>query len=220
MLGTTKNLHEEHYPMILKIGLTGGIGSGKSMVANLVRQRGVPIISADQVAKDIMQTNPAVKAELIRAFGKDIYRADSTLDRRKVADIIFSDPAARARINAIVHPRVLQFQHDEMARHEADGQSMVGVEAALIFEAGSEHQFDVIVVVTASQHHVIERLKSRDGLTEPDILNRIAAQMPLAEKAARADYVIANDGTLEELEHEVERFMTWLTINDRNKIRM
>lgn len=195
---------------MLKIGLTGGIGSGKTVVAHMLQERGIPIINADRVAKEMMQNDPAIRNELVQAFGSEIYTPDGNLNRSKMAALIFSDPDARERVNAIVHPRVLQFQENEMQRLEKQGTPIAGVEAALIYEVGSEYQFDVMVVVAAAQTTVVERLSKRDAMTKSEIQNRMAAQMPIEEKMARADYVIENDSTMNELKHQVDLFIEWL----------
>ncbi len=201
---------------MLKIGITGGIGCGKSAVCQLLEQNGIPIIHADLVAREMMENHPEIRASLKQAFGDDVYLPDGKLNRKRMAEIIFNDERAKQRVNQIVHPHVVEYQKNELEKLERSGQyKFAGVEAALIFEAGAEQQFDVIVVVAASEQTVIQRLMKRDGLTEQEIKKRIAAQMPLAGKIKQADIVIYNDGPLDELNHEVSRLLYWLNNQER-----
>ena len=152
---------------MLKIGITGGIGCGKSEVCRLLEAKGIPIIRADLVARDMINTNPEIISQIKQAFGEDAYLPDGTLDRKRVAEIVFNDKQAKIKLNHIVHPHVVQYQEDELKRLEKSGEhKFAGVEAALIYEAGAENQFDVMVVVAASQETVIQRLMKRDGLSK------------------------------------------------------
>lgn len=201
---------------MVKIGVTGGIGCGKSEVCRLLEKKGISVIRADLVARDMINTNPEIISQIKEAFGKNVYLSDGTLDRKRVAKIVFNDEQAKIKLNHIVHPHVVQFQEDELKRLEKSGEHKLAVvEAALIYEAGSENQFDIIVVVAASQATVIQRLMKRDGLSKAEILKRIRAQMPLSEKTKRADIVIHNDGSLDELNHEVNRLLYWLNNQER-----
>jgi dephospho-CoA kinase len=201
---------------MLKLGITGGIGCGKSEVCRLLEQAGIPIIHADLVARDMMEIHAEIKSPIKQAFGDDIYLHDGKLDRKRLAEIIFNDEQAKLQINEIVHPHVIEYQKKELEKLERSGKyKFAGVEAALIFEAGTEGQFDVIVVVAASEKTVIRRLMKRDGLSRAAIKKRIAAQMPLSEKIKRADIVVHNDGSLDELNHEVKRLFMWLNNQER-----
>jgi len=201
---------------MIKLGITGGIGCGKSEVCRLLEARGIPIIHADLIARELIDSDEKIKRQLRQAFGSTIYLPTGKLDRSRMADIIFNDEHARQTINKIVHPVVVQFQQQEMERLEKTGKyQFVGVEAALIFEAGAAKQFDIIIVVAASSETVIQRLMARDGLSRQEIVKRIQSQMPLAEKIKRADIVIHNDGSLDELNHEVNRLLYWLNNQER-----
>ncbi len=201
---------------MLKLGITGGIGCGKSEVCRLLEQNGVPIIHADLVARELMDTDVQIKSQIKKAFGDDVYLPDGRLDRKRLAAIIFDDEQAKETVEQIVHPRVIQFQKNELEKlARSDNYKFAGVEAALIFEAGSENQFDLMIVVAASEKTVIRRLMKRDGLSKKEILKRIAAQMPLSEKIKRADIVIHNDGSLDELNHEVKRLFNRLNNQER-----
>jgi len=196
---------------MIKIGITGGIGCGKSVVANLLRERGFPIIDADKIAKEIIKTNVTVKNRIIDEFGPDVYAKNGTLDRYRMAEIIFSQPDARKKLNAIVHPFVIDFQNQQLQQYEQKGVAIAGVEAALIFEAHAERHFDVIIVVSAPSSMVIERIHERDDLSISEITNRIQSQMPVAEKIKRADYVVSNDGTIDDLKEKVRQLIDWLS---------
>ena len=196
---------------MIKIGLTGGIGSGKSLVAQFLSENDIIMISADQIAKQLVNTDTNIKKQLITEFGTDIYDEHGKLNSAKVAQIIFSNEQARQKINSIVHPHVLNQQQailEDLEQHGAV--DIAGVEAALIFEAGSENQFDYIIVVHAPYEKVAARLKKRDHLSEQQIQQRIESQLPVQEKIKRADYVIHNDGTIEELKTKVRELITWL----------
>ena len=196
---------------MLKIGITGGIGCGKSLVADFLKEEGIKIISADKIAREIMISNTDVKAKLIAEFGSQIYTAKGELNRKELADIIFSNNEAREKINAIVHPYVIEHQAEELKRIEESGKiDIAGVEAALIYEAHAEHQFDFIIVVSAPSDIVIDRLQKRNGLRQFEIMNRIRSQIPLSEKIKRADYVIVNDGSIEILMSRVKILVNWL----------
>jgi len=196
---------------MLKIGITGGIGCGKSEFCKLLEAKGIPIIHADLVAREMLNTNATIISQIKQAFGENAYLPDGTLDRKRMASIIFNDEEAKITLNHIVHPYVVQFQQKELERLEKSGKHRyAGVEAALIYEAGAEKQFDVMVVVAASQENAIQRLMNRDGLSKKEILKRIHSQVPLSEKTKRADIVIHNDGSLDELNHEVNRLLYWL----------
>ncbi len=201
---------------MLKLGITGGIGCGKSEVCRLLEQKGIPIIHADLVAREMMDTDEEIKSQLKQAFGNNIYLPDGKLDRKRVADIIFNNEKAKQIINQIVHSHVIQYQKRKLEKFEKSGKyKYAGVEAALIFEAGAEKQFDIMVVVAASQETVVQRLIKRDGLSREEILKRINSQMSLAEKIKRADIVIDNDGSLDELNHKVKRLIYWLNNQER-----
>ena len=201
---------------MLKIGITGGIGCGKSQVCHLLEEKGIPIVHADLVAREMMDTDEAIISQIKKILGEAAYLPNGKLDRKRVAEIIFNDEHAKQQINQIVHPQVIEYQKQELEKLEQSGKyGFAGVEAALIFEARAEKQFDVIVVVAASKATVINRLMKRDGLSKQEILKRIESQMPLSEKIKRADFVIYNDGSLDELNHEVNRLFYWLNNHER-----
>ena len=137
-----------------------------------------------------------------------------------MAEIVFNDEAAKNRINEIVHPQVIKYHHQVLLRLEKSGKYKVaGVEAALIFESASSKLYDYIIVVSTSMENIVARLMKRNGMGKEEIQKRIAAQMPLAEKVNRADYVIINDGSLDDLEIQVNKLLAWLSEKMTNKER-
>lgn len=180
-------------------GLTGGIASGKSAVAARLRERGVPVIDADQLAREAVAPGSAGLAAVAALFGEDVVREDGTLDRKKVAEAVFADDAKRKALSAIVHPIVTTLTFEAASRLRSEGQPLACYEAALIVENGVADAFRPLVVVSAPDDLQIARVKSRDGSTADEARARIRAQVPLAEKLAAADYVIDNTGSLEAL---------------------
>jgi dephospho-CoA kinase len=180
-------------------GLTGGIASGKSAVAARFRARGVAVIDADQVARDAVAKGTEGLAEVVAAFGPEVLTAEGELDRKRVADLVFRDGAARARLNAIVHPRVGALSMRRAGELAAKGEALVCYEAALIVENGMVEMFRPLVVVSAPEEAQLARAIVRDAAREEDVRARIRAQLPLAQKIAVADVVVENTGTLAEL---------------------
>ncbi|HET6569589.1 MAG TPA: dephospho-CoA kinase [Rhodothermales bacterium] len=184
------------------IGVTGGIGSGKSTVCRRWEERGARVFYADLEARRLMEEDPAVRAEIITAFGEESY-AGGRLNRPYLAAWVFGDAEQVARINAIVHPRV--FVAFERAKEQAqrDGVRLLVHEAALIFEAGGEEHLDAVVVVDAPEAERIGRVAERDGVSPEQVRARIRHQLPAEELRRRADYVIDNSGSEEALREEV-----------------
>jgi dephospho-CoA kinase len=175
---------------MLKVGLTGGIGSGKSTVAKIFQTLGIPVFDADAVAKSIMHTNTSVKAAVIEAFGEAAYR-DGELNRKFIADIVFKDPFQLEILNSIVHPATMQAAEEWFQQQEAP---YVIKEAALLFEAGSAAGLDLIIGVTAPQHVRIHRVMQRDGVGRQEVLTRMGRQIEDTIKMRLCDVVIKNDG--------------------------
>lgn len=179
-------------------GLTGGIGSGKSTVANFWRSQGLAVVDADQLAREVVAPGAPALAEIERAFGPEVLDSKGALDRSRLGAIVFGDPAARQRLESIVHPRVRQAAQARWNALAAEGRRLACYEVPLLFETGQEDSYRPVVVVQVSPHTQLERVLARDGLGPAAAQARVDAQIPLATKAARADYVIHNDGSLEE----------------------
>lgn len=200
------------------IGVTGGIGSGKSEVCRMLESLGCSVFSADLEAKRIQETDPEVIAGIRQLFGEDIYTetADGKLipDRQRIAKVVFSDPDKLRKLNNLIHPKV--FAAFERAKQDASakGQKVLVKEAAILFEAGGTKGLDKVIVVAADNEKRIARAMSRGNLTEAEVNRRIANQWPQEELIKRADLVIYNNGTLEELRAQVERTLALIIADD------
>lgn len=181
------------------VGLTGSIGSGKSTVARIFKEGGIPVLHADELARELMSNDPEMIASVIEILGSDAY-TDGALDRRYVAEAIFRDRTKLDAINRAVHPRTIARQGELAAELFIAGHRVVACEAALIFESGGEGRFDYVVVVDADRERRLARAAERDGHSIDEIRRREESQMPAERKVAMADFVIHNDGTLAELE--------------------
>jgi dephospho-CoA kinase len=180
-------------------GLTGGIASGKSAVAARLRARGLPVLDADALAREVVAPGTEGLAALVAAFGAGVLTPAGELDRKRLADIVFRDPKSRATLNAITHPRISELTATRTQELAARGEPLGCYEAALIVENGLADLFRPLVVVSAPEATQIARAVARDGATEADVRARVAAQLPLTSKAAVADIILQNTGTLAEL---------------------
>jgi dephospho-CoA kinase len=188
-------------------GLTGGIGSGKSTVAALLRERGVPVVDADELAREAVAGGSQGLADVVAAFGPDVLGADGELDRQRVGRLVFADPAARKRLNAVTHPIVRRLSQERFAALEGRGVALAAYDVPLLFEVGLAQVLRPVVVVWASEATQLSRVTARDGLSEADARARLAAQLPLAQKRLLADHVIDNDGSREELARQVDELL-------------
>jgi dephospho-CoA kinase len=184
---------------MLIVGLTGGVASGKTAVSQVLREEGAYIIDADQIARELVQPHKPARNELIRAFGKEILQEDGSIHRRKLADKVFTEPQQRKILNQILHPRI----EEEIDRRikeigQKDPEAIVVIDAPLLVELGMHRKVDRLIVVTSTQMQQMERLKERDGRSPEEALKVFSSQMPVEEKAKLADFVIRNEGSLEE----------------------
>jgi dephospho-CoA kinase len=203
---------------ILRAGLTGGIASGKSTVAGFLARLGAFVIDADVVTRQVMAPGGPAYARVVERFGKEILDADGRIDRVRLARRVFGDGREREALNALVHPEVRAEAQARFDRCAADGAAKVGIlDAALLVETGYYEQLDRLVVVRCSASTQRRRLARRDGLEITDADARIAAQAPLAQKLAVADYVIDNEGDLEKTRQQTEKVYTEL-LRDRERL--
>lgn len=185
------------------VGLTGGIASGKSFVAKILTSYGVVIIDADTLSREVVAPGEPACHAVIRTFGKGILQEDGALDRKALGRIVFSDAAARRVLEEIIHPAVAERATRRIDEERLKGTSVVFYMVPLLFEAGLASMMDEIWVVTVDGETQLARLMKRDGIDREEALRKIAAQMPMDEKAARADVVIDNSGTPDGTERRV-----------------
>lgn len=190
------------------IGLTGSIGAGKSVVASMLASLGATVVSADQVAREVVAPGTPALAEIVATFGPEYLQPDGTLDRRKLGALVFADLGARRKLNAITHPRILARLEQIVSsfRRQSRGQARVLVlEIPLLVEAGaSGHLVDEVWVVVAPTEVRLARIMARDGLTEAEAIKRLAAHLPQEEKVRYARRVIDNGGSLADTRAQVE----------------
>ncbi len=190
---------------MLKVGLTGGIACGKTYVTEQLRTRGCEVIDADQVARKVVEPGQPAYQDIVLEFGPEILQPDGTIDRAKLGAIVFADTDRRARLNAIVHPRVHEMQSLWMAEvAERNPATIVVVDAALMIESGGYKRFDKIVVVYCAPEIQLARLIARNNLSVEEAARRIAAQMPSAEKLKYADYSIDTSGGFAPTDQQIE----------------
>lgn len=185
------------------IGLTGGIASGKSAAARVLAALGVGIVDADQLAREVVAKGSEGLAAVVAAFGSEVLTADGSLDREKLAARVFREPDARQVLQAITHPRIGVRSAERLAELAATATPYVVYDAPLLVEVGAHKGMDALIVIAAPRQTQIARAVARDGMAPDEAERRIAAQLPLADKVAVADYVVNNDGSLEALEAAV-----------------
>lgn len=186
------------------LGVTGGIGSGKTTACRILEAMGARVFYADQVAKQLMADDPEARAEIVAAFGPESYDASGALDRAYLARHVFADAANVARINAIVHPRVGAAFARARQQAERDGIPLLVEEAALLFESGADRHLDAVAVVDAPPAERIRRVTARDAVSAEQVRARMRHQLAPAELRRRADYVIENTGSPDDLQRQVE----------------
>jgi dephospho-CoA kinase len=185
------------------IGLTGGIGSGKSTVAQFLKELGAVVIDADKVGHEVLRSNAEVKQEVVTAFGKGVLTPDGGVSRKKLGRMVFTNPESLPKLNMIMHPRIAALVKTRLEGYRKDGARVVVVEAPLLLEAGWASLVDEVWVTVASEATVLERLRGRAGFSEAESLKRIRSQMSAAERMGRASVVIDTDCSLGELKEMI-----------------
>jgi len=193
-------------------GLTGGIGTGKSLVASVLRVAGVAVVDADRVARRVIAPGTEGYREVVEAFGAEVLLPSGEVDRKKLGAIVFSDAAARRVLSAITLPRIREAIEEELSRLEKEGREAAFVEAALLVENGRTDRFEAVVGVRCGKEEQLRRIAGRDGLAEGEIRKRLAAQMDPEEKARACDHVIDNSGSPEETAIQVRDLLYRLGI--------
>ena len=192
--------------MIKLVGLTGGIGSGKSTVARMLRERGIPVLDADVIARQVVESGQPAHSE-IAAARPEVIAAGGHIDRKRLGAIVFSDPGSQARLQAITHPRIREQVSVQTAALAAAGHHLAFLEAALLVETGYYRQLDGLVVVSLDEEAQVGRVMARDACSRESALARIRAQKPLADKIRVADHVIDNGGSVETTRARLEQIL-------------
>lgn len=197
---------------MLKVGLTGGIGSGKSTASRYFESLGAFVLDADEEAKELITSNETVQHELISEFGTDIIDGTGRVDKNKLSRVAFQDEDHQQRLNSVVHPYIFNLIDKEFNRVFNDKKHGVFiVDAALIYETGFDAHLDYVIVVTAHLKNRMERALGRETLSREEILKRVDFQWPEEEKVNMADFVVHNDGTEAELQKSIESLIKKLT---------
>lgn len=191
---------------MLKIGLTGGIGSGKSEVSNFLQSWGAYIFDADKESKNIINNNLEAQKEIIKEFGSDVIDPNQTINRQKLARIAFQDEFHQQTLNAIIHPYVFKKINNSFEKIKIENNhNCFVVDAALIYESGADTHMDYVIVVSSLISHRTERVMSRNNITREDFLKRVSLQWSEEDKGNMADYIIQNNSDLESLEKEAKK---------------
>lgn len=202
---------------MLKVGLTGGIGSGKSTTAKIFQDFGAYAIDADQLGREVEEPGRPALAEISEAFGRDVLHTDGTLNRVALAGIVFTDPKALARLNSIVHPRIWEEEERLVAIYEAqDPTGIVILDAAVLIEAGFADRMDIVIVVDVDESDQLQRLTSK-GMVAEDARSRIRSQLSQEERLKCADFVIDNRGALDSTSKQVKEIWDLLVLRSGAK---
>lgn len=187
------------------LGVTGGIASGKSTATSLLAQHGAHVISADQVAREVVEPGSEVLARLVQMFGEGILAADKSLARKRLGELVFADPQARKRLEAVMHPAIAELSSQQL-RSAAEKYALVVYEAPLLFEAGAHKRVDKVLCITVDPVVQLERLQQRDGCTLAQAQAQVEAQMPQQKKAELSDYVVDNSADFDALKAKIDQF--------------
>ena len=198
---------------MIRIGLTGNIASGKSEIARMLADRGATVIDADVLAREAVRPETQALKDIVKRWGKDVLKNDGSLDRAALRQIVFADQSELDALNRIVHPGVTRLRDREIARARERGDQIVVCVIPLLFERNIVEEFDAIVLVDAPRPLRLERMVASRGLEATDAMNMIASQMPAELKRARADYVIENTGSLQDLQRDVDALWSSLQRN-------
>jgi dephospho-CoA kinase len=206
---------------MLIVGLTGGVASGKSVVSRILKEEGAYLIDADQIARELVQPRTSAWEELVKVFGKEILQKDGSIHRKQLAAKVFSDPTQRDLLNRTLHPRI----KEEMGRRlkaigQKDPEAIVVIDAPLLVETGDHREMDKVIVVISTEAQQIARLREREGMDQEEARRIMASQMATKEKVKVADFVIRNEGSLEETERrarEVFQELKRIALQDKRR---
>ncbi|WP_332629101.1 dephospho-CoA kinase [Halalkalibacter flavus] len=189
------------------IGLTGGIASGKSTVSEIIQSKGIPVIDADQISREVVEPGTEALQLISEHFGQSVINEDGTLARKKLGEIIFEHPEERQILNKIVHPAVRNRMNELKERYVEEGEKTIVFDIPLLFESDLFHLVDKVLLVYVDEETQLKRLMNRDLAGEKDAKLRIASQMPLQKKRERADAIIDNSSTVEETRRQLEEIL-------------
>ncbi|MCX7990790.1 MAG: dephospho-CoA kinase [Proteobacteria bacterium] len=192
---------------MLKIAITGVIGSGKSTIAKIFKDMGYDVLDADEVSRDLTKKGTSVYREIIRVFGEKILKKDGQIDRRLLAEIVFNDREKKKLLEDIIHPEVKKFFSEKAEKLEREGKEAVIFDIPLLFEAGMENLVDYVILAYADKETLYERVKKRDGITKEEFLSRLKNQIPLEEKVKKSDFVIDTRKDIKELKSDLEEIL-------------
>lgn len=195
---------DERILKVLKVAVTGGAGSGKTTVCNRLKELGVKVISSDALAKEAVAQGSLAHEKIVNYFGKKVLLSDGNLNRQELRSIIINDDVARLALERFIHPEISRLMHLRIAQAEQDGDPVLLVEVPLLFELGMAEQFDVVIVVSADHELRVKRLMDRDNVSRDEAEDLINVQMPQAEKVERAEFVLANDCSKDQLIRSVD----------------
>lgn len=192
---------------MLKIGLTGSIGTGKSTVSKLLRERGIAVIDADLLAREIVKKGQECLNDLKNVFGNQVLTIDGELDRKKLGQIVFSDDSKLELLNSVTHPHIRRRMKAQMNELESKNNKVIVLDIPLLFEAKMEDLVDIILVVFAKEEIQIKRITERDNCTQEEAMRIIKTQISQQDKISKSDYTIDNSGTIEELKEKLNGFL-------------
>ncbi|SDK42620.1 dephospho-CoA kinase [Sediminibacillus albus] len=193
--------------MTIVIGLTGSIASGKSTIARIISEWDIPIIDADVISREVVEAGEEAYQEIVRVFGENVLQSDQSLDRKKLGQVIFKDAAKREQLNKIVHPAVRKKMLRQRDNYVEAGESAVVLDIPLLFESKLTHLVDKVLVVFVNEQTQLKRLMGRNNFTREEAEDRISSQISMEDKAAMADKVINNNGTIEESKRQLESIL-------------
>ena len=191
-------------PHVRRIALTGGIATGKSYVRSRLEARGVPTIDSDSLARDAVAAGTPGLSAVVNRFGPTVLAADGSLNRRALGSIVFADPQAKRDLERIIHPAVRAAIDRWFASLDPAHAPFAVADIPLLFETGRSGEFDAVILTTTSASMQLQRLRQRDGLSEPEARQRIAAQLPVSEKVLRSDYVIDTSGSFDDTDRQID----------------
>lgn len=203
---------------MLSVGLTGGIATGKSLVSGIFKELGAYIIDADIISRNLVEPGQPAYREIIDFFGSDILNDDKSINRGKLGSLVFADHSLKEKLEEIVHPRVIEEQQKLIRQISLeDREAIIIIDAPLLIESGFYQKVEILIVVTASEKTVVERLFRRNGLSEEEAKLRISSQMPIEEKEEMADYIIDNNGKIDKTRERVLEVMAELRVAAQKK---